>query len=1096
MSRKSANPPPSSASDREKQFEEYVSAEEARAGLESGRFVKGSLRVNARQPNDAYVYDGDDVSAADFLIAGRRDRNRAVHGDTVFLQVHDYRQWKLYSDAFSFCDSAEVTGPRGPLEGDAKDPSASARKNDSPTEAECLQLVKEGRMLRTARVVFVETRALTDSEKEHLLPPLAEEPRGRADALPKDEKRLDSEEHPAAGAQPAPAREALSPPWMRRRLLRNRQFICTLRANNMRYGVAPEDDTLVRPNATLLRAIPLDSRINWILVPLKEAQKWEKLPGPLDKQRLYLVNVDAWDVYNILPRGSLLAYIGAADSIQTIERFCMMNNDLQIHMLPHSTEILEETDAIVERAEKEFEEEAKKRVDLRGRRRVLTIDPASARDLDDAVHLHRVPPSCWTGHEPEFEIGVHIADVSHFLQPLCRTDEEARNRCTTVYLKHVVFPMLPRALCDALCSLHPGWPKLTFSVTFRVREDGSLVEAWRPRFYRSVIESCCRFNYDEVQVLIDEGDIPEQARPLVSQPSSAPELTLADCGCFVSLSSCTRQSAPHSLSFLSTSSHSSSSLSPEERRARETSCFPFSPYGDLATFRACCGRCAACCRCAGAAEENSQKIAKISQAAGGAENVHLTQRAGSVAPERGAGKRASADACWEAIVEDLKLLDKLTTAIRSRRFESGSIMLHKMTLRFELDARSQPIGWTEEEHARSHSLIEELMLLANCLVARRLIDSPFADLAVLRSHSALAEKQVKPLSAFLSKRGISSDFSSSKAVQVTLGGVQTSHGVAAAVAVEALLRKSLKLALYYVRGDTQHPHFALNFTEYTHFTSPIRRYADVLVHRLLACALEWERVEKSSAFASSPSSSSVSSSSLPEAEAEGALSPTLLDFRKQMEAATGSREQLEEICGLCNAKKLNSKNAQQCCGHLFLSVLLKARREPYATAGVVLLLQDKSLVAFLPLLDKEQRITFQGESARSQVFRPVPDDLQKTVQLPADFRLPNGNEVEVTWVNPATNEVTVQKLQAFSPVPVYALPTTSVPPSLVFALISPFSPDFGRVKATENAVFSRFLHEAVNRDGCSQARKRGEVVTENVNTDIAKSIPNQVYAYS
>ena len=126
---------------------------------------------------------------------------------------------------------------------------------------------------------------------------------------------------------------------------------------------------------------------------------------------------------------------------------------------------------------------------------MLTIDPTTARDLDDALHVRRLP----NGH---FEVGVHIADVSHFVQPNTALDRIAAERATTTYLVQRAYPMLPRLLCEELCSLNPAVERLAFSVTWEMDADGNEVgERW---FGRSVIKSCLRLTYDEAQAIIEE----------------------------------------------------------------------------------------------------------------------------------------------------------------------------------------------------------------------------------------------------------------------------------------------------------------------------------------------------------------------------------------------------------------------------------------------------------------------------------------------------------------------------------------------------------------------------------------------------------------
>jgi DIS3-like exonuclease 2 len=98
---------------------------------------------------------------------------------------------------------------------------------------------------------------------------------------------------------------------------------------------------------------------------------------------------------------------------------------------------------------------------------VFTIDPATARDLDDALH-------CIKLSDDLYEVGVHIADVSYFVPEDSPIDKSACDRTTSVYLVQKVIPMLPRLLCEELCSLNPATDRLTFSVIWKVRPNGEV----------------------------------------------------------------------------------------------------------------------------------------------------------------------------------------------------------------------------------------------------------------------------------------------------------------------------------------------------------------------------------------------------------------------------------------------------------------------------------------------------------------------------------------------------------------------------------------------------------------------------------------------
>ena len=132
----------------------------------------------------------------------------------------------------------------------------------------------------------------------------------------------------------------------------------------------------------------------------------------------------------------------------------------------------------------------------------ITIDPADAKDFDDAVSLQKLPNGHW-------EVGVHIADVSHYVRPGSAIDQEAYSRGTSVYLVDRTIPMLPEKLCNNVCSLRPDEEKLTFSAVFEMDDDAHVLNHW---IGKTIIKSCRRYAYEEVQTMIEggEGDYKEQ----------------------------------------------------------------------------------------------------------------------------------------------------------------------------------------------------------------------------------------------------------------------------------------------------------------------------------------------------------------------------------------------------------------------------------------------------------------------------------------------------------------------------------------------------------------------------------------------------------
>ena len=156
---------------------------------------------------------------------------------------------------------------------------------------------------------------------------------------------------------------------------------------------------------------------------------------------------------------------------------------------------------------KEAEKEAEKIVppvekDMEGRKdfrkvTTFTIDPADAKDFDDALSLRRM-------RNGNYEVGVHIADVSHYVKPGTAIDREAYERGTSVYLVDRTIPMLPEKLCNGVCSLRPNEDKLCFSVLMELNEKAEVLKTW---FGKSVINSDTRYSYEEAQEVIDSGAV-------------------------------------------------------------------------------------------------------------------------------------------------------------------------------------------------------------------------------------------------------------------------------------------------------------------------------------------------------------------------------------------------------------------------------------------------------------------------------------------------------------------------------------------------------------------------------------------------------------
>jgi len=140
------------------------------------------------------------------------------------------------------------------------------------------------------------------------------------------------------------------------------------------------------------------------------------------------------------------------------------------------------------------EKEIAKRRDMRDTT-TFTIDPEDAKDFDDAISFKKLE----NGH---YEIGIHIADVTYYVQPGTLLEEEAFHRATSVYLVDRTIPMLPERLSNGLCSLRPNEDKFTFSAIFELDNNGTIHDEW---FGRTITHSDRRFAYEEAQAILEAG---------------------------------------------------------------------------------------------------------------------------------------------------------------------------------------------------------------------------------------------------------------------------------------------------------------------------------------------------------------------------------------------------------------------------------------------------------------------------------------------------------------------------------------------------------------------------------------------------------------
>jgi len=383
-------------------------------------------------------------------------------------------------------------------------------------------------------------------------------------------------------------------------------------------------------------------------------------------------------------------------------------------------EVVREAEQIAKNAEKIQAEGADKRRDMRDVP-TCTIDPVDAKDFDDALSLRKLP----NGH---FEVGVHIADVSHFVREGTALDKEARERGFSVYLVDRTIPMLPEVLSNNLCSLNPNEDKCAFSAVFEMDEKAKIYSRW---FGKTFIRSIKRFTYETAQETLDKASAEIGAGSLVRSADSAKT---------------TRSPAP-----------------------------------------------------------------------------------------------ISAPAVFSA---ELLLMNKMAKIMRAEKERNGAIDFEKDEIKFILDEKGVPIKVVKKSRGDSHKLVEEFMLLANKEVAQFMWKAmeKKGGAFFYRIHDVPDMERIENLSIFaralghelpISKKGVAV-----KDLQALMRSVE---GSAEESIIKTAAVRSMSKAVY----STQNiGHYGLAFEYYTHFTSPIRRYADLIVHRFLQRELENGKVSK------------------------------------------------------------------------------------------------------------------------------------------------------------------------------------------------------------------------------------------------------------
>ena len=461
-------------------------------------------------------------------------------------------------------------------------------------------------------------------------------------------------------------------------------------------------EIIKRAKDTIVGTIKIDRDVAF-LIPLENTFTSDillakrRLKGGKDGQKA-VVKITQWpDETNKTVRGEVVDVLG-----DTGDNTTEMHAILAQYGLPYKY-----PKAVEEAAKKITGEitadDEKEREDFRDTW-TCTIDPHDAKDFDDALSLKKLDNGLW-------EVGVHIADVSHYVTEGSIIDKEAQKRATSVYLVDRTIPMLPEHLCNFVCSLRPDEDKLCYSVVFNL-DDEARVKKYR--IVHTIIRSNRRYAYEEVQQLLEDNGVVDGT----GQPAPPP----------------TKKN----------------------------------PYkGEYAT--------------------------------------------------------------------ELITLDRLAKKLRDARFKNGSVKFDSEELHFDVDEKGKPTRCYYKRSKDANKLIEEFMLLANRTVAEsigRVKKGQKAKTLPYRVHDNPDPQKLETLKEFIAKFGYRVKTEGSRtAIARSLNTLMDEcEGRGEEKAIQKVALRAMMKAKYSVHNIG---HFGLAFDYYTHFTSPIRRYPDTMVHRLM-----------------------------------------------------------------------------------------------------------------------------------------------------------------------------------------------------------------------------------------------------------------------
>ncbi|XP_007127910.1 DIS3-like exonuclease 1 isoform X3 [Physeter macrocephalus] len=533
-------------------------------------------------------------------------------------------------------------------------------------------------------------------------------------------------------------------------------------------------------NARKILVIPWDYRIPKIRISTQQAEALQDFR--------VVVRIDSWESTSMYPSGHFVRVLGKIGDLEGEIATILVENSISV--VPFSeAQMCEMPVNTTENPWKVSSEEERERKDLRKTHLVFSIDPRGCEDVDDTLSVRALDNG-------NLELGVHIADVTHFVASHSYIDIEARTRATTYYLADRRYDMLPSILSADVCSLLGGVDRYAVSIMWEL--DKTSYEIKKVWYGRTIIRSAYKLFYEAAQELLDGNvdivdDIPE--------------------------------------------------------------------FRDL--------------------DEKSRQ-AKL-----------------------------------EELLWAIGKLTDIARHIRAKRDQCGALELEGVEVRIQLDEKKNIHDLIPKQPLEVHETVAECMILANHWVAKKICES-FPHQALLRRHPPPHQEFFSELRECAKAKGFFMDTRSNKALADSLDNANDPNDPIVNWLLRSMATQAMSNALYFSTGscaEEEFHHYGLALDKYTHFTSPIRRYSDIVVHRLLMAAIS-------------------------------------KDKKMEIKENLFSNKDLEELCRHINNRNRAAQHSQKQSTELFQCMYFKDKdpetEERCISDGVIYSIRTNGVLVFIP----------------------------------------------------------------------------------------------------------------------------------------------------